>query len=349
MPSLVAWPPIEKMDSASEGIRRRFERSRRLRGDDHPTTVRLREAVITRLEEVGDAASLLPLRKAELASQRRVGGPESLAAFNAGIALGDTLRDLACYEEARRCAEKLLDATTAVAGDDAKATVIAKTMLALTLDDLQEGEELRALCATLIPQATALLGRDHRSVLNVRGCYAAALRRTGDLRAAVAEGRELVADCRRVLGDGDVLTIVSLSHLAGALEDSGSLAEAEPLRREALRGNQRNFPPSHARVWYAQLALADLRFRMGYPDEALELQQSLLASIASGGDPPAQALHHALADAAATQEALGMIEDAAETMHRHIELHVARDGADDETVTRMQSELAALTPKVDYP
>jgi hypothetical protein len=322
--------------------RRRFERSRRWRGDDHPTTAQHRATLISELEERHDSAALLPLWEAELVSQRRIGGPESLAAFNAGIALGDTLRDLGRYEAARQCAEELVESTSAVAGEYAAATMTAKTLLALTLDCLQAADELRALCEDLLPRATELFGHGDRRTLNIRGCYATALRRTGDLDAAIATGLEVLRDCRRFLGNDDLRTVVSLSNVARAFEDSRAYEAAESLRREALQRYQTMFPHGNARVWYAQLDLAHLRLLMGHPDEALELQESVLASVDLRGDPTGLVRHEALAGAVSSHEALGQVDGAAEAMSRHIDLHVARDGADDPTVVRMRSDLAVF-------
>jgi tetratricopeptide (TPR) repeat protein len=330
------------MTSKVEKLRRQFERSRRLRGDDHPTTVRLRGTLIAQLEARGGPSERLPLWEAEVASQRRIGGPESLAAFNAAIALGDTLRELGRYDEARRCAEELVETTSAVAGESAAATVTAKTLLALTLDDLQCGEALRAFCADLLPAVTAAFGKSDRRTLNVRGCYVAALRRVGDLQAAIDAGRELVASCQRVFGDDSVPTIVSIGNLAAALEDSHAYELAEPLREEALRRYQALFPAGSARVWNAQLALAQLRLVMGHPAEALELQQSVLAALESGTDPTGLVLHDALADVAATHKALGQIADAAATISRHIDLHIANAAVSDPTVAKLRRDLAAL-------
>jgi tetratricopeptide (TPR) repeat protein len=235
-----------------------------------------------------------------------------------------------------------VEATSAVAGENAPATLTAKTLLALTLDDLQVADELKALCEDLVPRMTALFGNADRRTLNVRGCYATALRRTGDLEVAVAEGREVLSDCRRFLGNDDPRTIVGLTNLALALEESHAYEVAEALRREAVDRYKSLYPAGDRRVWEAQLDLAHLRLLMGHPDQALELQQSVLASIDMSGDAAGRVLHDALADVAASLEALGQIDGAAEAMSRHIDLHVARDGADDPTVAKMRHDLAGL-------
>ena len=60
-----------------------------------------------------------------------------------------------------------------------------------------------------------------------------------------AELRADVASCRQILGNKHLDTLRAIASLADLLHDQGKLAEAEPLRREALAGRRKTMGDKH--------------------------------------------------------------------------------------------------------
>lgn len=126
---------------------------------------------------------------------------------------------------------------------------------ALTLEaDLGAGKK---------PWTTSLL-------LRTRTMRAQALEATGEVEAAIALNRELLADPRLPgIEDATILTDVLRHNLAYALLHSNGYAEAEALIRQVLESTTAQFGSDHPHVLYNKKVLGQALHRQGRLDEAV--------------------------------------------------------------------------------
>lgn len=105
--------------------------------------------------------------------------------------------------------------------------------------------------------------------LRVRVVRAQALEETGDVDAAIALDRALLADpLLPHLDDADVVTDVLRHNLAYALLHSGGFAEAETLIRQVLDSESARLGPDHPQTLYTKKVLGQALHRQGRLDEA---------------------------------------------------------------------------------
>jgi tetratricopeptide (TPR) repeat protein len=148
---------------------------------------------------------------------------------------------------------------------------------------------------------------------------AVALYGAGRFAEAIPLEEKALAARRRLLGDDDPRTIVSLSSLGGLLNSTGRLDEALPLLREAVERSRRVLGPDDPQTLGAMNSTAAVHWRKGELDEA----QALLRETLSGcrrvfGDDHAFTLSTAnnlgvlLTEAGRLEEALPLCREALE-------------------------------------
>ena len=134
----------------------------------------------------------------------------------------------------------------------------------------------------LLPHIDALTGHAgpaHTSTgLMVLNDRAATYRQfQGQLPAAIAIYEQVLADCRRVLGDEHPDTLASRSNLAGAYRSVGRVAEAITLHEQVLTDYRRVLGDDHPDTLTSRNNLASAYEAAGRVAEAITLYEQVLA------------------------------------------------------------------------
>jgi eukaryotic-like serine/threonine-protein kinase len=115
----------------------------------------------------------------------------------------------------------------------------------------------------------------------------------------------------------------SLNNLAGALEEAGQFAEAEPLYVESLEMRTALVEPEHPSVLALRNNLAGLAIRTGRPERAAIEYAEIVAIMRSSGPPPMR-LAQALSNHGMALVRTGRIEEALPSL-RECEAIIARE------------------------
>jgi hypothetical protein len=189
----------------------------------------------------------------------RLGADDSHTLRIAGT-VGQALRSLGRYGQARQVDEDALDRRRRLSGDDDQRTLSLAHNLADDLRGLREYRAARALDEDTLARYRRVLREDHPSTLNSANNLAADLRRLGEHHAARALDEDTLARRRRVLGEDHPHTLHSANNLAEDLRALGEYQAARRLDEENLARFRRvlgeNHP--HTRISAQNLA-ADLR------------------------------------------------------------------------------------------
>ena len=110
-------------------------------------------------------------------------------------------------------------------------------------------------------------------------------RRMGLLDRAIADYREALASHRQTFGPNHELPIQTTMQLAVALDEQGSLSEAEQLSTEALHRTRADLPADHVARPALLSAAAQLAARRNQPAQAAALLDEAIAQNASQSAP----------------------------------------------------------------
>jgi tetratricopeptide (TPR) repeat protein len=119
-------------------------------------------------------------------------------------------------------------------------------------------------------------GADQVTVLNN---LAVVLSYRGDLSAAEALQRQVLAQRRELLGDDHPHTSQARYSLANVLAEQGRGEEAEGLLRRAAAGLAGRLPPGHPAVAYVEVALARQELARGEPAAARQRLDAALGTL----------------------------------------------------------------------
>jgi tetratricopeptide (TPR) repeat protein len=167
----------------------------------------------------------------------------------------------------------------------AGAVSLLKTLTTSLTDPWQYRTAARDAVAQIVALHEHLaphLGEDDptliEALLDLRGTAVLFLLRLGDSAAqAIEYGRDLVADCARVLSDSHPRTLASRSDLANAYREAGRLNEAMPLLERNLKDVEQVLGASHPNTLIARNSLAVAYRAAGRLDEAIPLWERTLA------------------------------------------------------------------------
>jgi len=117
-----------------------------------------------------------------------------------------------------------------------------------------------------------LYGPENREALKEQICLTEAIDRTGRLKDAEQEYREVLKECEKHLDENDQDTSLARCNLAVFLTRRGRLAEAESLHRDSLRARVQACPGDQSVPW-SKHCLAETLRRRGNYEEARNLHR----------------------------------------------------------------------------
>ena len=152
----------------------------------------------------------LPVREAEVAMLRRVGGSEE-ELLDAQGNLASTYGELGQLEESLSIERDVYSGWVRLNGEEHRSTLLAAHNYAVTLKGLKRFEEAKSVLRKMMPVARRVLGENDETTLKMRWIYGQSLYwDTGatldDLREAVTIIEDTERIARRVFGGAHPLT-----------------------------------------------------------------------------------------------------------------------------------------------
>lgn len=124
-----------------------------------------------------------------------------------------------------------------------------------------------------------LAGSDSRDCLHAKNQLASLQRAQGKYKDAEAIFRDVLDTSKRLYGDRDLLTAVTLNHLGLCLKHAGQFPEAKQMYEEALGIQSESIGESHPDTIITMHNLAELLHSTGSTEEALELQREIVRIV----------------------------------------------------------------------
>ena len=245
----------------------------RVRGMDHPSTLRTATQLALILNELRRYEEAEEIMRDTVARQVRVLGPKDPSTLRARTALANSLRA----------------GVDASGGSEIKIT-IGGVSRAVRMK-LREAESIyRAVLAEVDPTS--------QRALSIRHQQGAVLHHLRRLRRAERVYRELVADLAHLRGEDDSLTWSARLNLAVVLNDRGKKKQALAAVTDVVAARRRLLGPGHHDTLSAQISLADLYSNQDDDDRAVALLAEVIRGYRSmyGPDHPrVRDLEHTMA------------------------------------------------------
>ncbi|MBZ4019566.1 tetratricopeptide repeat protein [Streptomyces purpurogeneiscleroticus] len=228
------------------------------------------------LHRGGDYAPALTVstEAVELAKRRLSVDHPALLRFRERMAR-DLFR-LGRFEESEALHREVLADCERVLGPEAPETLTCCLGLARPLYPLKRTSEAVALVRRAVTGRTKTLGLTHPLTLTARSNLLS-VQPGPDLEQEVAGGADLVADCRREMGQEHEITLGVELNYAYALFSTGQVNESLPAARGALALFERRYGPEYPLTFNARTLLGRVLHALGETPEAVEHAQAVVA------------------------------------------------------------------------
>ncbi len=248
-------------------------------GPGHPRTIDMAGVVGQYLRVTGSYQEALAVDEEAAAAARRSYGPEH----------PNTLRILGNVAVSRRLIgdvaaafaidQELEQALTTRFGNDDPRTLRATGNLILDLYDLGRYRDALSMLNGVLPRYRERLGQKHMDVLVVGRMEALALRKTGQVTAAVEQARDNYHDCHVILGPDHEHTLAAVMTYANALTAAGDPVGARSLAAEAITRYRRRFGERNPLTLAAATNLGSILRALGDRREAHQIDQITLGEL----------------------------------------------------------------------
>ena len=196
-------------------------------------------------------------------------------------AIGRTYATLGQLQQARDHLQRAYDLHDDRLGAMHDTTIDTARHLATVLDSLSDSGRAEALLRDAHTASVALHGEIHETSLAILSDIGAAEFHQLKLRDAEATFRRVIAQAEPLLAASAPLLIDTRNRLADLLSRVGATEEASRLYRQSLDAMCELGSVADARRLCAKRGLAAALLQSGRPDEALPVQQEVLASLRS--------------------------------------------------------------------
>ncbi len=224
--------------------------------------------LVTTIHRSGDYASALTLAReaAELAAQCLSTDHILVLRFHRRI--GRALFRLGRFEESETLHRRVLEDCERVLGTDALDTLDSCLALSKPIWHLGRTRDAVALRQRTAAGRAKLLGNTHPLTLHARMQVVSGAR-DPDMNELVAAGPDLIADCRRTVGEDAQLTLTAELNYAYILTQVGRPREALPYSRRALSGYERHLGPDYPLTLGIRRTLSTALAAFGRYEEAI--------------------------------------------------------------------------------
>lgn len=257
------------------------------------------------------------------ATQPRTAGQVALLLGRTWSGLGDVARAQQLFDRA----QPLLDTGFGATSEDAMAVRYARIENLTRGDDAQAAVD--AAAALEADLATIPVDWARHLAFRTRLVRAEAMESAGDVEAAIALDRDLLADpALDTLPDAGEVREVLQHNLAFALLNSGSFPEAEALVRSVLDSESQRLGADHPQTLYTKKTLGQTLHRQGRLDEAVPFYAEVYEKrrTAYGDDHPLTL--NSAAQLAAAYNTLDRAAEAEPLLRRALQTRIDRGEGD---------------------
>ncbi len=232
--------------------------------------------------ERGEAERFLRLA---LDGQRRVLPPDDPWRHRTLNTLGDVLRGMRRFDEAKACYQEVIDAAGKTLAPDHGHIVNAKNNLAVLLIDEGDAESAYRLFVEVLEARRRTDGEDHTVTITARNNIMTALFRLERPAEAESYGREVLASYARLHGDGHPSTIMARNNLGRILFDTGRAEESLEFLLRVYEDGRTSLSPTHEVRLKGMGNLIDALTALSRCEEAEDYARELLETRRAM-DPP---------------------------------------------------------------
>lgn len=273
------WQCEAAMAPQQEALRLRRERL----GDRHPDTLESIREMGDLLLECGEWERAEPYLREAVNVSRQILGDDALSTLRSirslALLLSQTLRP----DEAEPLMTEALAGYCAAFGDEYPDTRFLVKQMGLVCFDLKRFDEAESFFLRALDTPRGAQGRWDPEMLDLMFRIGQLHEARGHFVKAAQCYREYVNGVRDICADNVFLLATALDSLANALERQGTLADAEPVRRESLASFARStgFDSRYTREQCSDLAA--ILHAMGRLDEAAIYYRRALELTDDGG------------------------------------------------------------------
>lgn len=195
--------------------------------------------------------------------------------------------------------------------------------------------------------AVRWLGADDDLSLTLAADHAVSLQDTGDLKQALAEQEQLLAQQNRRLGPDHPDTLTARSSLAATTAYLGELPKAVEMMREVVRGMRKTFGDTHPETLTAMANLGAMLNDVGAGAEALKLSQQVLDARLRHLGPASRNSIDAYTTVGVAQAALNQSDAAEKTFRTALAAAETQPEALGESALLVRANLSSLLMKLN--
>lgn len=211
-----------------------YERLAMTRGEQDPTTIRVRNNLGIAYSKLGEHEVARGIFTELLAISEHVHGPEHEDTLRTLGNLAASSSDVGDYGNAMSYNRRLLEAGMRKLGERHPQTLATRSNMALDLRDLGRHDEALVELEAVLELRENVLGPEHPQTLMSRWRVAEVLARIERFDVALPMAREVLETQQRLLGARHPSSLLTALKYAGLLDLSGSRHEALALVDEAL-------------------------------------------------------------------------------------------------------------------
>jgi tetratricopeptide (TPR) repeat protein len=229
-------------------------------GNDHVMTLNALQILAATLQLAGKMDDVEPLLQRVYRGRLKIYGEMHPETMTAQQNLATVMIVKGKQAEAIPLLRQLIARTTAIRGESHQFVLVAMNVLAYALDDLNELDEAEKVYRDVL-RIRAAAGLTDAETFGTQNNLAMLLMKRGDLEGARNEFVKLLADTRKVLGNGHVYVHLFANNYGECLTKLGRYDEALKELRASHEGLVATFGPEHDRVKksLARIAAAEKR------------------------------------------------------------------------------------------
>jgi len=246
-----------RVDEAVAMLEEFLERSRRVKGEDHPATFFPMHSLAWAYSAQGSHAEAMELGLEVVEKRREVLGPDHPRTLASAINLARIYLGAGQLGDAENLAEDCVRRYRAVYGDVHRRTANALSSLARSYTRQGKYDEAENVRREILDVYRALEGDEHPRTLFAMNNVGFILYSQGSYEEAVSILEETLKKRRAVLGDADTNTLWTMTTLSAAMSFRDQCGDAAVLAREALTLIDREHDGQHPGRLTLMEALAD--------------------------------------------------------------------------------------------
>ncbi|KAM0691630.1 hypothetical protein Q7P36_007829 [Cladosporium allicinum] len=261
---------------AEELVVKAMEASRRVVGEEHPSTLSAMANLAATYRNQGRWKEAEELQVKVMEARSRVVGEEHPDTLSAMANLAATYRNQGRWKEAEELEVKVLEASRRVVGEEHPDTLSAMANLAATYWKQGRWKEAEELFVKVMEARSRVVGEEHPDTLSAMANLAATYWKQGRWKEAEELFVKVMEARSRVVGEEHPDTLSAMANLAATYRKQGRWKEAEELFVKVMEARSRVVGEEHPATLTTMGYLASTYRKQGRWKEAEELEVKVL-------------------------------------------------------------------------